>query len=469
MTAARKTHERFATLSNRAKGAPVGDAGRPSASQRKRARAVTGCLAAAMAVLLAVTVLGSGPARADDFADLRAQNEMLAKRVDEMARDLRELKELLAANQDLVQGLTEAAEVSRVTPAEGAAEVPPDKTVTSGSDKVKLAISGQINRMVLFADDGKESRFFHADNTHSSSRVRFVGSAKLDDDITAGTTIEVQFESNASDTVAIDQDSAVIDNNSFTERKLELYFTSKRFGKLSLGQGDTASNQSSEQDLSGTKVIGDSDLDDLGKDIVFRNADGTFSSATVGAAFNNFDGLSRDDRIRYDTPRVAGLMVSASHVDGDAWDVALNYQRQIEGAKFAAAIAYADPSAINERTQVSGSASVLLPWGTSISFAAGTLDFNTAGRDDASFFYVKLGQRIELFKFGATDVSIDVYSGDDQGANGDQSTGFSLAAVQKVDRIGTEFYGVVRNFELDRPGASLDDVFVAGVGARVKF
>jgi len=37
--------------------------------------------------------------------------------------------------------------------------------------------------------------------------------------------------------------------NNFTERKLEIYFDSKRLGRLWLGQGDTASNGTSEVDL----------------------------------------------------------------------------------------------------------------------------------------------------------------------------------------------------------------------------
>ena len=41
--------------------------------------------------------------------------------------------------------------------------------------------------------------------------------------------------------------------------------------------------------------------------------------------------------------------------------------------------------------------------------------------------------------------------------------------VQKVDKIGTDFYIGVRNHELDRPGANFHDVFTILSGARVKF
>ena len=42
----------------------------------------------------------------------------------------------------------------------------PPKMVTSGKDGVSLSVYGQVNRMLLNASDGSESRLFHADNDH---------------------------------------------------------------------------------------------------------------------------------------------------------------------------------------------------------------------------------------------------------------------------------------------------------------
>ena len=63
-------------------------------------------------------------------------------------------------------------------------------------DKVKLTVSGQVNRGILYADDGEQTDVFHVDNDNSSTRVRFVGEAKPHDNLTIGANIEVQFESN---------------------------------------------------------------------------------------------------------------------------------------------------------------------------------------------------------------------------------------------------------------------------------
>ena len=82
----------------------------------------------------------------------------------------------------------------------------PHKMVTSGKDKVSLSVYGQVNRMLLNASDGSESRLFHADNDMSSTRVGFKGKAKMDGGWSAGTTIEAQMESNSSAKVHLGDD-----------------------------------------------------------------------------------------------------------------------------------------------------------------------------------------------------------------------------------------------------------------------
>ena len=139
--------------------------------------------------------------------------------------------------------------------AEAAAAGP---TVSSGEENTKLAISGQVSRMLFYADDGDQARWFNADNDAASTRLRFVGTAKMDDDWTAGATVEVGFASNSSADVTIDQNTSTIASNSFTERKLELWFANKQLGKLSLGQGSSASDGTVEEDLSGTGAISSS-------------------------------------------------------------------------------------------------------------------------------------------------------------------------------------------------------------------
>ena len=71
------------------------------------------------------------------------------------------------------------------------------RNVISGKQGVKLTVSGQVNRGLLYVDNGDQDDLFHVDNDNSSTRVRFVGVGALTEDITLGAQIEVQFESNS--------------------------------------------------------------------------------------------------------------------------------------------------------------------------------------------------------------------------------------------------------------------------------
>jgi hypothetical protein len=352
---------------------------------------------------------------------------------------------------------------------EGAAAAPAP-AVSSGNDKIKLAVSGQVNRAVLVVDDGKDSGFFHVDNDNSSTRIRFVGSGRLNEDISAGTLVEVQFESNSSADIDIDQDGEVSANN-FTERHLTLYLDSKRLGRLWLGQGDTASNGTSEVDLSGTTVIAYSGIEDLAGGISFRDSASGAKLVTIGGAYSQFDGFSRRDRVRYDSPTFNGFKASTSFMQGDAWDVAFRYSADYEnvGTRVAAAIAYGDGAQRFDLEQINGSFSLLHRSGVNFTFASGTQDLDARTTDDPVFYYGKLGYRFTPFTFGKTALAIDYGINDDLAADGDEFASWGVFAVQNIDRIATELYAGFRSHELDRTGVSVDDISVGVAGARVKF
>jgi predicted porin len=416
----------------------------------------------------AAAVLGLGlsvgaidVAAADELSDLQSEN-----------RELREAVELLRGEVDRIKEMV-AKQNAAIAPAAG----PPEKIVSSGNDKVSLEVSGQVNRLVLYADDGDQARFFHADNDESSTRVRFKGKAKLNDDISAGALIEVQMESNSTADVTIDQNKSVIASNSFTERKLEVFFESKMLGKLSIGQGDTASNGSTEVDLSGTGVIGLADNSALASSIAFvlSGTQGTSSGVTVGNVLNNQDGLSRDDRLRYDTPTFVGARLSTSWIDGDEWDVALRYGREFNGTEVALALAYWDAATTDDLDGYGGSASVLLPFGTNLTGAYSMQDIdlvaapNAQAGLDSGFWYAKLGQQLDLTSLGKTSLAIDYSESDDQNADGTEAMAYGFMAVQKISEIGAEIYGTVRQYDVDIPAVSTEEVTIGAAGARIKF
>ena len=342
------------------------------------------------------------------------------------------------------------------------------RTVISGKQGVKLTVSGQVNRGLWYVDNGDKDDLFHVDNDNSSTRVRFVGVGALTEDITVGSQIEVQFESNSTAAIRIDQDSSAGPNN-FTERKLELFVDSKRFGRLWVGQGDTASNGTSEVDLSGTSVIAYSGIADMAGGIAF--SDNNVLGPRIGQVFSNMDGLSRDDRIRYDTPSFSGFKGSVSAIEGGAFDAAVRFSGELSGTKVVAAAAYADGSSRDSANfkQYNGSVSVLTSMGISVTGALGSRDPDSGTGDDPIFYYGKLGYTFDAVSFGSTSIGIDYEAVDDLNQPGDEAQTYGVFAVQKYDKIGAELYLGARNHELDRSGANFDDVMAVLVGGRVKF
>ncbi len=384
---------------------------------------------------------------------------------------INQLEQLLARQQAQLDALQ--AQISELLArTEEPAPAAPARRVTSSSDTVGLSLYGQVNRGVLYANDGHTREFYNVDNDHSSTRLGLVGDVRPREGITIGAKIEVQIESNSSATVNQAQ-NAPGGPVTFTERFLEVYAKSDRFGTIWLGQGSTASDGTAELDLSGTGVAGRVNFGELGGGLSFATS-GTGAIAgnpTVATVFSDMDGLSRNDRLRYDTPNFHGLTLATSWVDGGQWDAGARYAREFAGNKFAAGIGYANPSGASATIsdQISASASFLLGSGWNVSLSAGRRGLKAPGRSDADFIYGKLGYRAQLTALGRSNFAVDYGQVNDLILNGDEAQMYGRQFVQNLDDFGLELYLSYRNYSLDRIAASFDDIDVALGGARVKF
>ena len=187
---------------------------------------------------------------------------------------------------------------------------------------VELTIGGQLNRAFLYVNDGEEGMYRHVDNENDSTRIFLNADGKINADWSVGTQFIMLMRSNPSNEMSATTESAGTSN--FEEEAAEVYFTHKRLGTLWLGQGDTATNGISETDLSGTGVAGYSSVGDVAGGFAFvTSATGARSTATIGGAADNLDGLNTADRIRYDSPEINGFHLSTSLLNGGAVDAAL--------------------------------------------------------------------------------------------------------------------------------------------------
>ena len=51
-------------------------------------------------------------------------------------------------------------------------------TIVNGKSQVKIAITGQLSRVVSFVHDGNTTNIHHTSNQFSGNRVRFIGTPR---------------------------------------------------------------------------------------------------------------------------------------------------------------------------------------------------------------------------------------------------------------------------------------------------
>lgn len=112
---------------------------------------------------------------------------------------------------------------------------------------------------------------------------------------------------------------------------------------------------------------------------------------------------------------------------------------------------------------------MLFNCGFSATFAAGGRDYDIPGRDDANFYYGKLGYQWEPFSVGLTALSIDYGNYNDIAANDDDGDTFGVQFVQTVSDWSTEFYMGYRLYKLESTGTDYEDINALLTGARFKF
>jgi hypothetical protein len=337
-----------------------------------------------------------------------------------------------------------------------------------------FSISGQVNQVAIYANDGDEDDFTVADNDSSSTRIRATGSEQFGS-IKVGFEYELEAQQNSSYSYEIDQDSD--GDFEWNGRKFNVYFDTVA-GKIEIGQGSTASDGTAEVDLSDTWLVNYSSPADIGGGLIWKDDNGNEFLDTaapgdpadylaVGDTIGNFDGLSRKERIRYTTPSLGGAAFSTSFVNGGAIDAAITYAGEFGGNKLAAAVSYAKYNGRSDTVddRFTGSLSYLAPFGLNLTIAYGTDNYEASGRDDAVGYYGKIG-----YKAGIHAVAIDYSVTEDMYANDYDGSSYSLGYVVNP-WAPVELYAVYRVFMLDTPSGmdDPDDITIVAAGTRVKF
>jgi len=357
------------------------------------------------------------------------------------------------------------------------------RVITSSSEKVKVRITGQINRAVLFYDDDFNDGIKHVDNDYSSTRFRWHADAKVNNDIKIGGLMEIQAENNSTFDTNLQDTEGSGDAASLSDRYLEFWVDHTKFGRVYIGKGDPGSNNSSLNNAHASGVIAATASHSLAAGgIAFKTSGNNCSISgttcvNVKSAISDFDGLTRQNRIRYDTPVFAGFQARASHTDGGAWDASLWYNGKVFDTKIKGAVAYAESS--NQSTagingdQVNGSLSLQHSSGLGVSFAAGyrNLDTRGSGADQHDPVMVFFGANYDrkFSELGVTSFTGSYQQVNSLAASGDTAKSWQVTALQNIDAAAFEAYASYTHHELDRDGFTFGDVDAVLIGGRIKF
>ncbi|MFQ5936731.1 MAG: porin, partial [Acidiferrobacterales bacterium] len=262
---------------------------------------------------------------------------------------------------------------------------------------LSLGISGQINKTIGWIDNGANSAIGFFDNNNSGSRFRFTGSEEISGGLKVGGVWEWQWQNSSSSKASFNSNGEFSESTAtLSDRKTELYFQGG-WGKVTLGKGDGAANGTAEVDLSGTPAI-----DYAGGNTCLLGSM-TYGSAgtTVKTSYSHYDGESRNNRLRYDTPKLAkvfGIALSAGMAKES--ELAFRYAQTIGSTKVAVALGATDRGDAagtdsqglpnKDRKRLAASGSVLLKNGLNFTLSYSTQE-RTGDPTDNTNAYFKIG------------------------------------------------------------------------------
>ncbi len=365
-------------------------------------------------------------------------------------------------------------------------------TARKGNRKVSLTISGQVNKQLMIWDDGNNSDAYVVDNTASSSRFRFKGEATINSDWSAGYYIEIETRTSASASVSQANDD-LPGGTGLNLRQSNMFIKSKTYGSLRIGQG----SPSTDDLVFSGNVVGTSVANSAGDPLAtggglfvnqgvntLRIADFTRGQAMA-------DHTTRLNVIRYDSPTIAGFVLSATWGEDDFWDVSIRTTQKLGDFTLKAAAGYnefggtdgiAIGKGISDEQLFHVTAGLIHEptglfvqgWYTDVSydqFAGATAVL------DGDAWNIQAGIKQRWNSLGHTAVYGGYTVADDMNARSSgiaagsstEYKAWEVGVIQYVDAAALELYAQYRNMETELNGVDQNDIDVVTVGGRIKF
>lgn len=251
--------------------------------------------------------------------------------------------------------------------------------VAAPAAHAKLKISGQVNVAALFGESGNtnpalDSSTTVVDNNTTGSRFRFTGSTKFGNGLKVGFRYELQGQFNQSnDPLEITNsgadpipgggvNSGFGDVGPVREVRYADIYVKGNFGKIAIGRGDGASNNTAES-AGLINFLGANE-----SHLLFNG---------VGAEYADIEsfGNGRNNRIRYDSPKFNGWRFAYSRANGDVDEFAIRHDSKLAGGKIRFRAGITDGEGANQETY-STSIAYKHSSGFSASYYEGEIDGN---------------------------------------------------------------------------------------------
>jgi hypothetical protein len=282
-------------------------------------------------------------------------------------------------------------------------------TARLGSRRLLLVMYGQVDRALLFWNDGFDKGTYGVDNHTSSSRFGFVGQATVAPGWTAGYRLELE--------AAFPSSSEVFrgpgGEQGFSTpaplvRQSYWNITSKDLGRVAVGFQSPATDDITIINLGSQINDAAVHLNNAFKIRLDLLSPPIVTDLTWGKIAHNVDSM-RGNFIRYDTPILNGFLLSMAWND-DVWDAALRYQSESGSFRFASGIGYMRDEALHFQ-DVRGSASLIhAQTGLYLTVAGGWRDAVhqvPVNGEDAYFYYVQAGISRQWLAAGKTTLYVD--------------------------------------------------------------
>ncbi len=322
-------------------------------------------------------------------------------------------------------------------------------SLRAGGRKLTMHIYGQVNQAVMFWDDGFKSGTRVIDNDTSSSRFGIMGQTTSRSGPTFGYRFEFEVDPSARNAGAA---PTAGDDGPLQLRHAFVYADSAQAGRLSLGHQSPATDDITLINLG--SQMNDAALHYNNRSAIPLNiGGGLVTDLKWGDIAHNVDSL-RGNFVRYDTPMLAGFVLSGAWGENDIWDVALRYQAAAGDFRFAAGVGFMDDRE-RDFKDVRGSASLIHnPTGLYVSAAGGIRDDDVSvlsAHDTAHFHYGQAGISKQWLPYGKTTIYADYgfYKN------------FNVGELLRVDpQSGTlVIWGTLSRTEVVRWGAGIEQAF----------